>query len=147
MTWITIIGMSALFLAFYLYRFSKHMKKYLSLYEVRIISNEKETNSIRINVTAVFCKGNFKREYFTVIGSFRSNREFSVQMSKEMLSLTEINSFYDGPRLKTKEIYHNYTYFNSFQEASSNSDYRDYEVTFVVLDKAAIDFAKSHLES
>jgi hypothetical protein len=145
MTWKIIIGLIVALMVLRLYRFSKYMKKYLVPYEIRIISSEKETESFRINFMAVFGKGYFKREYFTVIGNFESKREFSLQMLKEMLTMTEIAPFYQGAQLKTDEIKHYYRYLRSIQEASTTTIPSDYIVSFVIIDQAALNFAKDHL--
>jgi tetratricopeptide (TPR) repeat protein len=136
-----IVGLIILFLTIRLYRFSRYIKKHLVPYEIKILSNDKTGDFYKLDFVAVFGKGYFKREYINVIGNFKSKNFFSVQMLKEMLTLTEIENFYD--RKKADEVEYKYTYFQSFGEASSDSNSGEFIVSYSIVNQAGIDFATS----
>lgn len=130
MIWVIAIGIIAALV--YFSRFNAYMKKYLVPFEIRIISQEKTIASYHINFSVVFGKGYFKREYFTAIGYFVSDKEFTLPKLKEMLVLTEITPFYQGDQLKSSDYTIEYKY----------SIDGDYTVSYTIIDQAALDFAE-----
>jgi len=110
MTMKVLLLLILIFLIFKLYRFSSYIKKYLYVYNLDIIENQKEDDKYELEFTVQFAKGYFRKEYFNAIGKIKSDTLISNQKLREILSLTEIDKFLNPSIENIKKNHFNYKY-------------------------------------